>query len=111
MYIDGGIGMTFFDDLATAMEANPFAQRIVITSGGGYAGPGLEAARLIRRKNLTVRVKSHCASMCVGLWAAAAARNGTGRRHRASPVAAGMRFPCGSAAQGVRIPLAIHDRT
>ena len=49
-------------------------QRVVITSGGGYAGPGLDAAQLIRKRNLTVRVKSHCASMCVGLWAAAAAR-------------------------------------
>ena len=74
VYIDGAIGRTFFDDLSKALEANRFAQRIVITSGGGYAGPGLEAAQLIRRKNLTVRVKSHCASMCVGLWAAAAAR-------------------------------------
>ncbi|WP_372015552.1 hypothetical protein [Pseudoxanthomonas sp. 10H] len=74
IYIDGGIGETFFEDLERTVDANPFVQRIVLTSGGGYAGPGLEAASLIRRKNLTVRVKSHCASMCVGLWAAAAAR-------------------------------------
>ena len=74
VYIDGGIGKTFFHDLNTALEANRFVQRIVITSGGGYAGPGLEAAQLIRKKNLTVRVKSYCASMCVGLWAAGAAR-------------------------------------
>lgn len=74
VYINGGIGKTFFDDLNRTLEANRFVQRVVITSGGGYAGPGLEAAQLIRKKNLTVRVKSHCASMCVGLWAAGAAR-------------------------------------
>lgn len=74
VYINGGIGRTFLDDLKKTLEANRFVQRVVITSGGGYAGPGLEAAQLIRKKNLTVRVKSHCASMCVGLWAAGAAR-------------------------------------
>ena len=74
VYVNGGIGRAFFDDLKKVVEANRFVQRIVITSGGGYAGPGLEAAQLIRRRNLTVRVKSHCASMCVGLWAAGAAR-------------------------------------
>ena len=74
VYINGGIGKSFFDDLSKTLEANRFVQRVVITSGGGYAGPGLDAAQLIRKKNLTVRVKSHCASMCVGLWAAAAAR-------------------------------------
>lgn len=40
------------------MEANRFVQRMAITSGGGYAGPELEAAQLIRRKNLSVRVES-----------------------------------------------------
>lgn len=74
VYINGGIGRNFFDDLNKIAEDNRFLQRVVITSGGGYAGSGLEAAQLIRRKNLTVRVKSYCASMCVGLWAAAAAR-------------------------------------
>ena len=74
VYINGGIGKGFFDDLSRTLEANRFVQRVVITSGGGYAGPGLDAAQLIRKRNLTVRVKSHCASMCVGLWAAAAAR-------------------------------------
>lgn len=74
VYINGGIGRNFFHDFNKVAEANRFLQRVVITSGGGYAGSGLEAAQLIRRKNLTVRVKSYCASMCVGLWAAAAAR-------------------------------------
>ncbi len=74
VYIDGGIGKTFFDDLKQALEVNRFVQRVVITSGGGYAGPGLESAQLIRKRNLTVRVRSYCASMCVGLWAAGAAR-------------------------------------
>ncbi|WP_066097332.1 hypothetical protein [Xanthomonas massiliensis] len=72
--IEGDIGPRFAGDLEQALAATPALQRIVITSGGGYAGPGLEAARLIRRRNLTVRVRSYCASMCVGLWAAAAAR-------------------------------------
>ena len=74
VYINGGIGRNFFDDFNKVAEANRFLQRVVITSGGGYAGSGLEAAQLIRRKNMTVRVKSYCASMCVGLWAAAASR-------------------------------------
>lgn len=74
VYIDGSIGRNFYEDLKKAVEANRFVQRLVITSGGGYAGPGLESALLIRKRNLTVRVKSYCASMCVGLWAAAAAR-------------------------------------
>jgi hypothetical protein len=72
--IDGGVGRRFATDLNAALAAHPSLQRIIITSGGGYAGPGLEAARQISRRNLIVRVRSHCASMCVGLWAAAAAR-------------------------------------
>lgn len=72
--IDGDVGRRFATDLNAALAAHPSLQRIVITSGGGYAGPGLEAARQISRRNLIVRVRSHCASMCVGLWAAAAAR-------------------------------------
>ncbi len=72
--IEGDVGSRFAHDLKLALDANPSLQRIVITSGGGYAGPGLDAARQISRRNLIVRVKSHCASMCVGLWAAAAAR-------------------------------------
>lgn len=72
--VEGDIGANFARDLAQALQAHRFLQRIVITSGGGYAGAGLEAAQLIQRHNLTVRVKSHCASMCVALWAAAAAR-------------------------------------
>ena len=71
---EGDVGRHFASDLKAALDANPSLQRIVITSGGGYAGPGLDAARQISRRNLIVRVKSHCASMCVGLWAAAAAR-------------------------------------
>ena len=58
VYINGGIGKGFFDDLSRTLEANRFVQRVVITSGGGYAGPGLDAAQLIRKRNLTVRVKS-----------------------------------------------------
>ena len=72
--IDGDVGSRFAHDLKLALDANPSLQRIVINSGGGYAGPGLDAARQISRRNLIVRVKSYCASMCVGLWAAAAAR-------------------------------------
>ncbi|MGB3394763.1 MAG: hypothetical protein WA956_10325 [Stenotrophomonas sp.] len=72
--IDGDVGLRFATDLNAALAAHPSLQRIIITSGGGYAGPGLEAARQISRRNLIVRVRSHCASMCVGLWAAAAAR-------------------------------------
>ncbi len=72
--IDGSVGRRFADDLQAALAANPSLQRIDITSGGGYAKPGLEAARMIRRRNLIVRVSSHCASMCVALWAAGAQR-------------------------------------
>lgn len=72
--IDGGIGSQFARQLEAVLAEHRFLQRIVITSGGGYAGPGLEAGRMIQRHNLTVRVRSICASMCVGLWAAATAR-------------------------------------
>lgn len=72
--IEGSVGSKFADDLRAALEANPSLQRIDITSGGGYAGPGLEAARMIRRRNLIVRVQKQCASMCVALWAAGAQR-------------------------------------
>lgn len=72
--IDGDVGLRFATDMEAALATHPSLQRIIITSGGGYAGPGLEAARQISRRNLIVRVRSHCASMCVGLWAAAAAR-------------------------------------
>lgn len=74
LHITGSVGRNFAQDLQVALDANPSLQRIDITSGGGYAMPGLEAARLIRRRNLIVRVKSHCASMCVALWAAGAQR-------------------------------------
>lgn len=72
--IEGGVGRNFANDLRSVLDANPSLQRIDITSGGGYAGPGLEAARMIRRRNLIVRVRSHCASMCVAIWAAGAQR-------------------------------------
>ncbi|MGH8055180.1 MAG: hypothetical protein ACREP4_14815 [Stenotrophomonas sp.] len=72
--IEGSVGKNFANDLRAALDANPSLQRIDITSGGGYAGPGLEAARMIRRRSLIVRVKSQCASMCVALWAAGAQR-------------------------------------
>lgn len=69
--IEGSVGRNFATQMKTLLDANPSVRRIDITSGGGYANPGLEAARLINRNNLTVRVLSHCASMCVALWAAA----------------------------------------
>lgn len=69
--IEGSVGRNFATQMKTLLDANPSVRRIDITSGGGYANPGLEAARLINRNNLTVRVRSHCASMCVALWAAA----------------------------------------
>jgi len=72
--IEGSVGRNFATQMKTLLDANPSVRRIDITSGGGYANPGLEAARLINRNNLTVRVRSHCASMCVALWAAAGNR-------------------------------------
>ena len=69
--IEGSVGRNFATDMKAQLDAHPSVRRIDITSGGGYANPGLEAARLINRNNLTVRVRSHCASMCVALWAAA----------------------------------------
>ncbi|MFT4248968.1 MAG: hypothetical protein QM581_13215 [Pseudomonas sp.] len=72
--IDGGVGRNFTTELQRLLDGNPTLQRIDISSGGGYATTGLEAARLIRRRNLIVKVHSHCASICVALWAAAAQR-------------------------------------
>ena len=72
--IEGSVGRNFANDMQALLAAHPSVRRIDITSGGGYANPGLEAARLINRNNLTVRVRSHCASMCVALWAAAGQR-------------------------------------
>jgi hypothetical protein len=72
--IDGGVGHQFARDLAGFLAENRSLQRIDITSGGGYTLVGFEAARLINRNNLVVRVKSHCASICVALWAAAFSR-------------------------------------
>lgn len=72
--IEGGVGRRFAEDLRRILEANPSLQRIDVTSGGGYTITGFEAARMINRRNLIVRVKGHCASICVALWAAAAQR-------------------------------------
>lgn len=72
--IDGGVGRKFAADLQGFLENNPSLQRIDITSGGGYSTTGLEAARMIRKRNLIVKVHSYCASVCVALWAAAAQR-------------------------------------
>lgn len=72
--IEGSVGKDFATRLDALLQASPSLQRIDITSGGGYAVSGLEAARLIRARNLIVRVRSHCASMCVVLWAAGAQR-------------------------------------
>ena len=72
--INGGVGRRFADDLRRMLEANPSLQRIDVTSGGGYAITGFEAARMVNRRNLIVRVKGHCASICVALWAAAGQR-------------------------------------
>lgn len=72
--IEGGVGRNFAADLQQQLERNPSLQRIEITSGGGYASTGLAAARLIRKRNLIVKVRAYCASVCVALWAAAAQR-------------------------------------
>ncbi len=72
--VEGGVGRTFASELARWLDAAPSVRRIDITSGGGYAITGLEAARIVRRNNLTVRVHGYCASICVALWAAAAQR-------------------------------------
>lgn len=72
--IEGGVGRNFANDLKAMLDSAPSLRRIDITSGGGYATSGLEAAQLVRRNNLTVRVRGHCASICVALWAAAAQR-------------------------------------
>lgn len=72
--IEGSVGRNFATDLRRSLESNPALQRIDITSNGGYASSGLEAARWIRKRNLIVRVRSHCASICVAVWSAAAQR-------------------------------------
>lgn len=72
--IEGGVGRHFARHLADLLAQNRSLQRIDITSGGGYMMEGFEAARVINRHNLIVRVKSHCASICVALWAAAFSR-------------------------------------
>lgn len=72
--VEGGVGRNFANDLKAMLDATPSVRRIDITSGGGYAVSGLEAARIVRRNNLTVRVRGYCASICVALWAAAAQR-------------------------------------
>lgn len=72
--VEGGVGRSFANDLKALLDATPSVRRIDITSGGGYAVTGLEAARIVRRNNLTVRVRGYCASICVALWAAAAQR-------------------------------------
>ena len=38
VYINGGIGRSFFDDLSKTLEANRFVQRVIITSGGASVG-------------------------------------------------------------------------
>ena len=72
--IEGGVGRRFVDELRAHIDANPGLQRLDITSGGGYTIVGFEAARLIQRNNLAVRVDRICASICVALWAAASSR-------------------------------------
>lgn len=72
--IEGGVGRHFASQLSQMLADNRGLQRIDITSGGGYIQEGFEAARIINRNNLIVRVKSHCASICVALWAAAFSR-------------------------------------
>ncbi|WP_313232752.1 hypothetical protein [Stenotrophomonas acidaminiphila] len=72
--VEGGVGRNFASGLGALLDAAPSVRRIDITSGGGYAVTGLEAARIVRRNNLTVRVRGYCASICVALWAAAAQR-------------------------------------
>ena len=72
--IEGGVGRHFARQLDELLAGNRSVQRIDLSSGGGYMLEGFEAARVINRHNLIVRVKSHCASICVALWAAAFSR-------------------------------------
>lgn len=74
LHINGSIGINFASDLQQHLQQNPSLQRIEITSGGGYATTGFEAARMISKRNLIVKINSYCASMCVAIWAAAAQR-------------------------------------
>ncbi|OAG67234.1 hypothetical protein A7D17_18740 [Xanthomonas floridensis] len=72
--IDGSIAANFIDDFKAAMARAPHLQRIDIRSGGGLVGDALEVAKIIRARDLVVRVDDYCASACSLLWAASPER-------------------------------------
>lgn len=72
--IDGNIAANFIDDFKAAVARAPPLQRIDIRSGGGLVDDALEVAKIIRARDLVVRVDDYCASACSLLWAASPER-------------------------------------
>lgn len=54
--IDGSIAANFIDDFKAAMARAPHLQRIDIRSGGGLVGDALEVAKIVRARDVVVRV-------------------------------------------------------
>ncbi|PPU74351.1 hypothetical protein K6982_00930 [Xanthomonas cucurbitae] len=71
--IDGFISANFVPDFKAAIAQAPHLQRIDILSGGGLVEDALEVAKIVRARELVVRVDDRCASACTLLWAASPA--------------------------------------
>ncbi len=72
--IEGTIAANFIDDFKAALARAPHLQQIDILSGGGLVDDALEVAKIIRARELVVRVDDYCASACTLLWAASPER-------------------------------------
>lgn len=74
LHIEGTIAANFIEDFEAALARAPHLQQIDIRSGGGLVDDALEVAKIIRARELVVRVDDYCASACSLLWAASPAR-------------------------------------
>jgi hypothetical protein len=75
--IEGYIGPRFLSDMRQALDRNPSARTVIITSPGGLIDDAVQAADWIRERNLVIRIDGECASACVFMWTAAPNREAT----------------------------------
>lgn len=73
--VTGWIDRDFSRRLEHLLANNPQVKYIQIESPGGHVSEAYEAADVINRRRLEVRVLGRCASACALLWAAATNRS------------------------------------
>ena len=60
----GNVEAGFFEELRTAIDANPTVTQVALGSAGGSVGDAVKAGRYIRAKGLNTELYNNCRSAC-----------------------------------------------